>query len=203
MSIVVGADATHSGLPHVPPGYRQLAGYSTEVGTGAGIEWTGEDWAAHPGAIRICQDPGLTDDTADVADLERGAGTIADAPGWYRRASASYHAGKRPGQRWPAFYASQDNITPLVNHLIASGIPSGPGLIIANWSISEGQAAHEVLDAGGPFPVKGMQFQSFANYDVDLWSESWLAVVSKVPPHLVSAELVAKFSDGTVRTYAA
>lgn len=202
MSIVIGADATHDGLPHVPTGYKQLAGYSTEVG-GGGIKWTPEDWAAHPGAIRICQDPGLTDDTACVADLERGAGTIADAPGWYRRAVASYHAGKRPGQHWPCFYASQDNITPLVNHLISSGIPSGPGLIIANWSISEGQAAHEVLDAGGPFPVKGMQIQSFQFYDVDVWSESWLAVVSKVPPHLVSAELVAKFSDGTVRTYAA
>ena len=203
MSIVIGADATHDGLPHVPPGYKQLAGYSTEEGTNAGIRWTPEDSAAHPGWVRICQDAGATDRTADVLDIERGAATIADAPAWYRDAAGHYKAGTRPGQRWPAFYTSQDNITPLVNHLISSGIPSGPGLIIANWSISEGQAAHEVLDAGGPFPVRGMQFQSFQFYDVDLWSESWLAVVSKVPPHLVSAELVAKFSDGTVRTYAA
>lgn len=203
MSIVIGYDTTHNGLPHVPAGAKQLAGYSTQVGAGAGIEWTPQDWAAHPGALRICQDPRATDRTADVLDIERGAATVADAPGWYRDAVGHYHAGTRPGQRWPAFYASQDNITPLVNHLISSGIPSGPGLIIANWSISEGQAAHEVLAAGGPFPVKGMQFQSFQFYDVDLWSESWLAVVSKAPPRLVSVELISKWSDGSARTYTA
>jgi len=203
MSIVLGFDATSSGLAHVPAGQHQLAGYTTQLNPGDGIAWTTPQWDAHPGAIRICQNAAATDLTADVLDIERGAATIADAPGWYRDAVGHYHAGTRPGQRWPAFYASQDNITPLVNHLISSGITSGPGLIIANWSISEGQAAHEVLGAGGPFPVKGMQFQSFQFYDVDVWSESWLAVVSKVPPHLVGAELVAKFSDGSVRTIAA
>ena len=199
MSIVVGYDAIRVNLPHVPAG-RQVAGYTTGSGD---VPWTAEDWAAHPGAVRICQDAGATDRTADVLDIERGAATIADAPGWYRDAVGHYQAGTRPGQRWPGMYTSQSNVTPLVNALIAGGVKSGPRLIVANWNLTEAQAEVPVLDASGPFPIAGLQFAALQFYDVDVWSEAWLSVVSKEKPRLVSVEMIARMSDGTSRSYTA
>ena len=211
MSIIPGFDATHDGIPHLPPGQHQLAGYST--GT-PDIRWTDPDWAAHPGALRICQDWDVSEDlathdadllaivTSDYLDVERGAATIADAGPWYRAAAASYHAGKRPGQRFPAIYVSKSQVTPLVNGLIAEGVTSGPRLVIADWNNMEEQDIAAVNAASGPFPLAGYQWKSSEFYDWDVWSESWLALVSKVPPHLVSAELVGTFSDGSRRTVA-
>ena len=197
MSIVIGYDATHANLSHVPAG-RQVAGYTT--GT-PDIQWTPMDEANHPGWVRICQDAGASDRTADVLDIERGAATITDAPAWYRDAAGHYHAGSRPGQRFPAMYTSQANVTPLINELIKNGVTSGPRLIVANWNLTEAGAETDVLDASGPFPIAGVQFASLQFYDIDAWSESWLALVSKVPPHLVSIELTSHWSDGTAKTY--
>jgi hypothetical protein len=196
MSIVIGYDVTGANLARVPRG--QLAGYST--GTG-GVPWTATQWAEHPGALRYCQDTGATDRTADVLDVERGAATNADAPAWYRDTLHNYVIGARPGQREPAFYTSQSNVTPLVNVLVGAGISNGPRLIVANWNLTESQSEADVIDASGPFPVAGVQFASLEFYDIDVWSSGWLARVSVHPPHLVSAELVAHMSDGTTRSY--
>lgn len=174
MSIVIGFDVMGANLGRVPAG-AQLAGYSTGSGD---VPWTAEEWAAHPGAVRICQDAGASDVTADVLDVERGAATIADTAPWYKAAASSYAGAHRPGQRHPAVYASQSNVTPLVNALTAAGIKSGPGLIIANWSLTETQAAADVLAAAGPFPVVGVQFASNQFFDTDAWSSSWLSDVS-------------------------
>lgn len=178
MTEVIGIDATHANIGQLPPGL-QYAGYSTGSHD---VRWTPEDWAAHPGAVRYVQDFGLTDSTADVADVERGAGTNEQCAGWYRRAAIAWRAGIRPGQRFPAFYTSQSNVTPLINALIAAGVTSGPKLIVARWDL--GSTLDDVLAiarAGGPFPVVGWQVQSFPAFDLDLFSAAWLGAVSRAP----------------------
>src|SRR5208337_1446426 len=79
-------DATHDNVGALPAG-AQVAGYST--GTGTHIKWTDADFAAHPGAVRIDQDPAASDPTADVLDIEAGAATPASAPGWVTQAQAT------------------------------------------------------------------------------------------------------------------
>lgn len=183
--IVVGYDSTHANIDRLPPG-QQAAGYSTGS---PDIRWTDADWAARPGALRICQDHG-SDATADYLDVEDFAARNIDAAGWYKRALASYHAATRPGQRWPGFYTSANNVTPLVNALIAGGVTSGPRLIIANWNLNQPQAAADLgaalilLASGGadPFPIAGFQFADPGPFDIDVYSSAWLDAVSAKPP---------------------
>jgi hypothetical protein len=177
MSVVAAYDCIHGNLVHLPA-KAQAAGYTT--GT-PDICWTSADWSAHPRAIRICQDVAADDDTADILDVERGAATNDDCPHWYRRALANYNANKRPGQRWPAIYTSQSNITPVVNVFVGAGIASGPKLWVANWNLNDPQAIAEVASGGGPFPIIGIQWTSAAFYDLDVFSEAWLHAVSDAP----------------------
>ena len=180
MTEVVGIDATHANIGQLPPGL-QYAGYSTGS---PDIRWTPEDWAAHPGALRIDQDASASDGTADYLDVERGAATNAEASSWYRRALMSYRAATRPGQRAPGFYTSQSNVTPLVNALIAGGVTSGPKLIIARWDLlATVEDILRITEAAGPFPVVGMQITNASPlpFDVDLFSAAWLAAVSRLP----------------------
>ena len=177
IATVTVCDAIHANIAHLPKG--QAAGYST--GTGP-VPWTPADWAAHPGAVRICQDPRATDPTADVLDVEAGAATLAVCARWAEAAAANYAAGKRPGQRHPAIYTSLSNVTPVVNALIAGGITEGPCLWIAHWGITQDQAATVVQIAGGPFPVIGVQYRNAGLYDVSVFSELWLGTVSGSPP---------------------
>ena len=176
---VVGFDAIRTNIPLLPKGAQVYAGYSTGSGV---VPWTEADFAAHATALgpclRIDQDPAASDPTADYLDVENGAATVADAPGWAKRALAAHAAGTRPGQRSPAIYMSASNVTPVVNSLIAGGVKSGIGLIVANWSVTETQAVSEVLAASGPFPVAGIQFADPGAYDVNVFSKAWLASMS-------------------------
>ena len=169
-------DAVHANITHLPAG--QAAGYTT--GTGI-VPWTAADWAAHPGAVRICQDPAASDATADVLDVEAGAATVADVARWCEAAAASYAAGKRPGQRHPAIYMSLASVTTVANALVAGGITSGVSLWIANWNLAEAEARALVAFAGGPFPVIGVQYGNRGSYDVSVMSVPWLAAVSAAP----------------------
>jgi hypothetical protein len=179
MTTVQVFDATHDNIAHLPAG-AQVAGYST--GTGTHIRWTAADWAAHPGAVRIDQDPAASDATADVLDVEFGAATPATAPGWAMRAAADYAKAVRPGQRRPAIYCSRSQVTTVVNALIAGGVHSGVGLWIADWSTPRAQAAAEVTAASGPFPVIGVQYANAGLYDISVFSEAWLKEVSVTAP---------------------
>jgi hypothetical protein len=170
-------DATHGGIGALPKG--QAAGYSTGSGS---VPWTVADWNAHPGAVRICQDPAATDTTADVLDVEAGAATIGKCAGWAKAAIASVTAARRPGQRHPAIYMSLSNVTPVVNALIAGGVTSGVGLWVANWNLTEAEAQALVAHAGGPFPIIGVQYGNRGSYDVSVFSGPWLAAVSAVAP---------------------
>jgi peptidoglycan hydrolase-like protein with peptidoglycan-binding domain len=171
-------DATHANIAALPAG-AQVAGYTT--GTG-GVAWTAADFAAHPGAVRIDQDPAASDPAADVLDIEPGAATPAGAPGWVRRARASLAGGARPGQRPPVVYMSQSQVTTVVNALTAGGISSGVGLWIAHFGLTRAQATEMVLTAGGPFPVIGVQFRNTPAFDVSVFSSDWLASGGQQPP---------------------
>jgi hypothetical protein len=176
MTIVDCYDATHDNISHLPRG--QAAGYST--GTG-GVPWTAHDWAAHPGAVRIDQDPAASDPTADILDVENGAATLADCAPWAQRALADFRSAARRGQRSPAIYMSQSNVTPVVNSLIAGGVMSGIGLWIANWDLTRAGAAAEVNAASGPFPIVGIQYNNAGLYDESVFSSAWLQNVSRQP----------------------
>jgi hypothetical protein len=177
LSIQIAYDCTHASIGRAPAGL--LAGYTTGS---SDIRWTAADWKAHPDAVRIDQDAAAGDDTADVLDVEAMAATIAEVPGWSRRALASYRAGKRPGQRSPLVYCSQVNVTPVTNVLTGAGLADGSvGLFIANWNLNQAQAVAEVLAAFGPFPVHGLQFQNAGDFDIDVFSSAWLSSRSGAP----------------------
>jgi hypothetical protein len=178
IATVPGYDAAHANVGFLPAG--QAMGYATGS---PWVCWTGADWKARPGALRVDQDPDARDPTADVLDVESGAATPADAPGWHRRATADFESAARPGQRRPAGYASLDSITSLVNAFIAGGVTSA-GLIIADYSLTEAEAVALVANASGPFPVVGAQWRDAGAYDCDVFSVPWLEAVSGKPsPH--------------------
>lgn len=174
---VVGFDAIGANLDAVAAAHpgAQLATYTT--GSGA-IPASPAQLKAHPGILRICQDVGATDDTADYLDVENGAATLGDCPGWYSRANRNYLSATRPGQRSPAIYQSADNVTAVVDSLISGGVKSGCGLIVANWNLTEAQAFADVVNAAGPFPIVGVQFGDLGLDDENVFSEPWLTAVS-------------------------
>lgn len=174
-SAVVGYDAIGAQTSSLPRGAQIYAGYSTGSGI---VPWTASQFAKYATALgpclRICQDPSASDPAADYLDVEYAAATYADCPGWAKRALASFRAGTRRGQRSPAIYMSAGNVSAVVNALVAGGVTSGVGLIVANWSITEASAVTEVLTASGPFPVVGVQFSDPGPYDVNIFSRNWL-----------------------------
>ena len=175
MVITDAADAQGVNL-HTVPAVPQLAGYSTGSG---GVPWSAAQWAAHPDALRICQDTGATDRTADILDVETGAATYAECPSWAKGALASFHGASRPGQRSPAIYCSASNVTAVVNALIAGKVTSGVGLFVADWTNSRAAAIAVLNISGGPFPVIGVQYADKGTYDADVFLTSWLNNRSK------------------------
>jgi hypothetical protein len=176
IAVTTVCDAIRANVGHLPKG--PAAGYST--GTGI-VPWGPAEWKAHPGAVRICQDPGATDSTADVLDVEAGAATIAHVARWAEAAAANVAAGKRPGQRHPAIYMSLSAVTPVVNALVAGGIREGVGLWVANWNLTDAEATVLVRHGGGPFPVIGVQYRNAGTYDVSVFARPWLDAVSGDP----------------------
>jgi hypothetical protein len=176
IATAIVCDATRANISHLPKGLA--AGYSTGSGV---VPWGAADWKAHPRAVRICQDPGASDTTADVLDVEAGAATIARCAPWAEAAAASVAEGKRPGQRHPAIYMSLSSVTPVVNALVAGGIAEGVSLWVANWNLTAAEAAVLVQHAGGPFPVIGVQYRNAGLYDVSIFSKGWLDAVSGDP----------------------
>jgi hypothetical protein len=179
--VVVGHDCITSNVEHLPAGLA--VGYTT----GDGIAWTQAQWDAHPGALRICQDAGATDTTADYLDVESGAATPADCPGWAKAAHANWVANKRPGQRTPAIYVNGNNVTAVANALKAGGIESGVGIVLANWNLDQAEATADVLAGSGPYPVVGIQFSDPGPYDSDIFSVAWVNNVSGAAPTAAAA----------------
>jgi hypothetical protein len=177
MTVVIMHDAIGANVSHLPPG--QVAGYTTGIGI---VPWSAAEWAAHPGAVRICQDVGASDITADVLDVEFNAATNGEAARWYKSALHSYQTIARAGQRHPAIYTSASNLTPLVNALISGGVTSGPNLWVARWDFNQAAETAAVNAASGPFPICGVQFANGTFYDTSVMSSSWLSQVAHIPP---------------------
>lgn len=177
MTLTWGWDATHANLGGVPAG--QGAGYTT--GT-PDIMWTPEDWAAHPGAVRICQAANGNDDTADVIDDEPGADSDSGSVGWYQRAQAARARGDRPGQRPPAFYRDLDGVPELASAVQAAGLSEPCPLYLAHWGITMDQAAAAIGTRTGPFVIVGVQFANRGAFDSDVFDSGWLADTSPGAP---------------------
>lgn len=183
MSTVLTYDAIGANVSALPRG--QAAGYSTGS---SWVPWTAADWKAHPGAVQIDQAPRNTaaNEHADVLDVETGAATVADAPGWAKAARKNFTAATRPGQRKPAIYVNLSNVTAVVNELTRGGVTSGVGLWIANWNLNQPEAESLVNVGSGPFPVIGCQFRDAGLYDVSVFSAAWLHDVSGKPAPVVT-----------------
>lgn len=175
MTIQIVYDVTHTYIGSVPQGAR-LALYTT--GT-PDIKATPADFAAHPNALHICQDWNASDTLADYLDVENGAATPAECPGWFKAAESNYRNGIRPEQLWPSIYASANSLTSVANALASAGITAnGPGLIVANWSLTEATAIADVLAAAGPYPIVGIQFKNNGQYDTNVMSGEWINKMS-------------------------
>ncbi len=166
------------GVVTPPPGVL-MAGYATGSGD---VPWSDADWQRYPDAVRFDQSPADTpaDETADVLDVEPLAATVADVPIWVHGAWTSYQAGRRPGQRRPTIYVEQSELTPVANALNAAGITSGVNLWLTA-PMPEHAAIELVTNAGGPFPIIGVQYGFENDHDVSIVSAAWLNDVSKPP----------------------
>lgn len=167
----------------IPAGVK-MALYVTGLGD---VPATDAQLAAHPDALHIDQSPVNTpaDETADIYDLEDRAGTLESLPAWVHAAWDSYTNGRRPGQRKPTVYCSRSNVTPVVNQLLANGITHGVNLFIAAEANAT-DAAAEVSNASGPFPVVGRQYLFLPDHDVSVVSGQWWRDIAhpapKTPP---------------------
>lgn len=183
MSITIVYDCISVNLASAPAGPKM--GYVTGA-PGSGVEWTPEQWAANPTAVKLAQAP-LTQEDLDAKpypdgfDMETGAIALDDLPLLCKDALASYHIAAHPGQRSPFVYMSADNVTPVVNALIAGGVTSGIGLDIANWGETSAQAIAQLTSAGGPFPVISIQIKDAGPYDYNLMSTAWWSTRTAKP----------------------
>lgn len=180
MNLITVIDCTSANLPAVkpPPGVL-MACYVT--GT-PDIRWSDNQIAAHPGAVRIDQAPVNTtaDETADVLDVERGAATIDDIPGWVEAARTSFGHAIRPGQRRPAVYLEHSELTPAANVMNAAGLTSGVGIWLTE-PMTLPEAEQLVINASGPFPIIAVQYEFGPEFDISIVSAAWLNDVSKAP----------------------
>jgi hypothetical protein len=178
ITVVSGWDATSEYLSQAPS-TGQAAGYITGS---AGIVWTAAQRAEYPGFVQIDQSPDITasDQLADVFDYESEAVTLVDLPTLVANAQAGYYAGTRPGQRWPAVYCDQSNLTPVANALEAAGLTNVP-IWLAYYGLTQAQAMSLIQEASGPYPIIGVQYNDAGAYDQDEFSQDWLNTVSATP----------------------
>lgn len=187
MSYTVMLDAIRGNVSNIPVKTPKVAGYVT--GT-ADIEWTPASWARFPssGKVRIDQSPELASwvsGAADVADMESGAatqdGVIAGAL-------------ERKAKGWLSFvYVAEGNFTALSGAVNAAGISGHVQYWIANWNLSEAEAAAALTGdvvaiqyaspSSNPATVVpgGTQTLTEANLDISVTVPSWFAYVPPAP----------------------
>jgi len=166
-------DTTHDHLPITTD--TQMAGYTTG---GKGIRWTAADWKAHAGAVRICQDAGASDATADVLDVESGAASIADVPGWVARAREAFDSAARPGQRTPCVYLSAAEVPELVTYMRQHAPDTDVSLWVAHWGVGRIHAEAQLLVSRAPFRTVAFQYARGDVYDLSVAASDWLEDVS-------------------------
>ena len=148
-------DATVAHARSIPLATVKVAGYVT----GAGVAWDAKTWAWFPdaGKVRIEQDPPAAVPLhSDVLDVERGAATPNDAPGWVlARVSA--------GLQWSTIYASSDVLGSVADEFRASGYSHFLGHVdawLADWNLTEHQAAALIGTQVHGLTVRAVQWAS-------------------------------------------
>lgn len=175
-------DATDSTVDtgKIPPGTRRIAGYDT--GT-PDIMWDAQDWARFPRASRIHIDqsdglPLFAAGKTQVADVERGAGTIPHAV-------AAVLERQKAGE-YSTIYISAASLPDVAAALHGAGVKMNRvGYWVANWNLSEVQAAamlgNEVVavqwaspssNPNTPMPGTGMTLRD-ANVDLSVTLPGW------------------------------
>lgn len=170
--------------------------------TGGGIiQWTSAQFAArtkpYP-AIHIDQDPSASDGTADVLDVESGAATVADIPGWVTRARANWLAVARPGQRHPVVYCSMNTLDAAVAALTAAKLTD-----VGFWTAEPGNtlsyATGRITAATGPYPCIGVQYAWGNTVDDDAFNLAWIQTGSTKPVPVPSIQTgTVKNSEGKI-----
>jgi hypothetical protein len=177
-------DTIHDDVGNIPVSAPKVAGYIT--GT-PDIQWTAADWARFPrsGKVQINQDGSTCVSlagVANVADYEPGAFTQEQVLEWVKLRKHSHLA--------CAVYVSASNQASLTSALQEAGY-TGVDLWVANWSLSEAEAA-ELLTTAGNYPVVAVQWASpvsnpntlvpgsaqtlsEANVDLSITVASWFA----------------------------
>lgn len=175
MALITVYDATHTNVGSLPKA-APVAGY---LSGSADIQWTSNDWTAHPGAVTIDQSPedGSFTSYADVDDYENGAVLLSELAPRYVTRFTSFLGNDYPGQREPLIYCSRNMVTIVANALIAGGVNSA-GLWVADWGIGPALAGSMVTQASGPFPIRGVQYASNPEYDTSVFDERWFNTVA-------------------------
>lgn len=174
-------DTTTGKVNQLPPG-QQAAGYTT----GAGVAWTPAQFAAHTTpfpAVRIDQDSHAADPTADLLDVETGAATVPEIPGWLTLARASFNAVRRPGQRWPGIYCGLSNLDRAIAACNSAGLTGVPFAIPELTNRTD--AVTKVSTATGPFPRIWQQYKFAVPFDSGIVSVDWLKNVSRIVPPVI------------------
>lgn len=188
MTFTVVYDATRvKAIPLNPPHDVTMAGYATGTGD---VPWDSQLWARWPNAIRIDQSPVNTipDELCDVLDVENAAATLVDIVPWVTAAIMNFRDAARPGQRYPAIYASASKMPQVTDTLTKANFKNTVALWVADWSYTAEQAVNLLLNTSGQFPVVGVQFTNTPSFDVSLFNTAWINNVSKksviIPPGL-------------------
>lgn len=181
--ITLGADVMSCNLHLLPPKAFPVIGlYVTQAGGGSGyIAATDAQLAEYPDCVKYAQLPTGDPLWADVLDFEAGAATSAELVTWAKGALESYQKASHPGQRMPTVYCSASNVHVVANALTDGGVKSGVGLGIANWNLTESQAAQDVIDRSGPYPIVFVQYADPGPYDLNAYSTAWLNTRSGKP----------------------
>jgi hypothetical protein len=177
ITVIDGADATTENVAKLPPGLGVVAGYAT----GPGIAWTAAQLAGYPGCIIIDQDPGAADPMADVLDVEAGAASVSEVGAWAAKAAADYEGAVRPGQRYPAIYASLSEMGTVTAALTSGGAPPATGLWVADWTGNRSQAVSMLGTKLDGWTVIGVQYANLGAYDLDVFLGPWVTSRSTQP----------------------
>jgi hypothetical protein len=154
-ALVTMLDATVANARNIPPSTAKVAGYIT----GPGVAWTSREWSLFPkaGKVRIEQDPPAAYPLhSDELDVERGAATPADVPGWVETRISH-------GIEWSTIYGSLDFLGASVDELRKAGYSHFIGHVdahLANWNLSEQEAAALIGTQVHGLTVRAVQWAS-------------------------------------------
>jgi hypothetical protein len=144
---VVMFDTVHSDVPNIPLNAAKVAGYVT--GT-ENIEWTDADFDRFKdaGKVEINQDPFSSVLLGHGFDVESGAWTVEGA-------AAGVKVRENAG-RESFCYVSGDELTPMVNALVAHGVKTCD-IWLAHPGITSAEALGLLTDVG-PWPIVAVQY---------------------------------------------